>query len=139
REGELGTRETAITPALARTQGQVASIGGHRMGMNWLLSTVNGRSIAAHEGGTGGYSAFVALDRAAQRAVVLLSDTALISVGGLGPLGLHLLDPSVPLGAPRIAATADGKLIDALVGRRRLLSALVVELRRNGNALTNQA
>ena len=34
-EGQLGTRESAITPALAQTQKQVASVGGHRMGMNW--------------------------------------------------------------------------------------------------------
>ena len=43
-EGALGTRESAITPALARTQQQVASVGGHRMGINWNLYTVNGRT-----------------------------------------------------------------------------------------------
>ena len=46
-EGELGTRESAITPALARTQEQVADVGGHRMGMNWILSTGTGRTIVA--------------------------------------------------------------------------------------------
>jgi CubicO group peptidase (beta-lactamase class C family) len=34
-EGELGTRESAIGPALARTQQQIANVGGHKMGMNW--------------------------------------------------------------------------------------------------------
>jgi serine-type D-Ala-D-Ala carboxypeptidase/endopeptidase len=138
-EGELGTRETAITPALARTQRQVASVGGHAMGMNWMLLTVNGHAIVAHEGGTGGCSSFVALDSQRKRAVVLLRDTALISVRDFGSLGLHLLDPSMPVGAPRIAATADAKLIEALVGRYRLRSGLGVELRRKGNALTIQA
>ena len=138
-EGELGTRESAITPALARTQQQVASVGGHTMGMNWILSTVNGRTVVAHDGGTGGYSSFAAFDRAAKRAVVLLSDTALTSVGGFGTLGPHLLDPSVPVGAPRIVATADAKLIDALVGGYRLQSGLGMELRHKGNALTIQA
>jgi serine-type D-Ala-D-Ala carboxypeptidase/endopeptidase len=138
-EGELGVRESAITPALARTQQQVASVSGNTMGMNWILSTVNGRSIVAHAGGTGGYSAYVAFDRAAKRAVVLLSDTALTSLGGLGTIGPHLLDPSVLVGGPRIVAIADAKLIDALVGRYRLRSGLGLDLRHKGSALTIQA
>jgi serine-type D-Ala-D-Ala carboxypeptidase/endopeptidase len=69
----------------------------------------------------------------------LLSDTALTSVGGLGTLGRHLLDPSVPVGAPRFVATPDAKLIDALVGAYRLQSGLGMNLRRKGNMLTIQA
>src|SRR5262245_32500694 len=54
-EGQLGTRASQITPALARTQQQVASVGGHTMGMNWeFLSAANGRTIIMHPGGTGG-------------------------------------------------------------------------------------
>jgi D-alanyl-D-alanine-carboxypeptidase/D-alanyl-D-alanine-endopeptidase len=131
-EAELGTRDSEITPTLAQTQQQVARIGGHTMGMNWeILSTANianGHTIIMHGGGTGGYSSFVAFDRAAKRAVVLLSDAALTNLGGLVTLGLHLLDPSVPAGAPRIVATADAKLIDALVGRYRLQGGLGMEL-----------
>src|SRR5205085_5704664 len=61
------------------------------------------------------------------------------SVGGFGTLGPHLLDPAVPVGAPRIVATADAKLIDALVGGYRLQSGLGIDLRHKGNALTIQA
>ena len=138
-EGELGTRNSAITPALLQTQQQVATISGHTMGMNWILSTADGHTIVAHDGGTGGYTSFVAFDRAAKRAVVLLSDTALTSVGGFGTLGIHLLNPAVPVGAPRVVATADAKLIDALVGHYRLQSGLGMELRHKGKALTIQA
>ena len=142
-EGQLGTRESQITPALARTQQQVASVGGHTVGMNWEIlsdaNIVNGHTIIMHPGGTGGYSSFVAFDRAAKRAVVLLSDTALTDLGGLRMLGLYLFDPSQPAGAPRTAATADVKLIDALAGRYRLQNGLSVELRHKGNALTIQA
>jgi len=45
----------------------------------------------------------------------------------------------VPAGVPRIVATADARLIDALVGRYRLQSGLGADLRRKGNALTVQA
>lgn len=138
-EGQLGTRESAITPALARTQDQVASVGGHRMGMNWNLSTRNDHTRIAHEGGTGGYSSFAAFDRTAKRAVVLLSDTALTSIGGLGSLGSHLLDPASPVGTPRAVATAEAKLIDALAGKYRLQGGLGMELRHNTTGLTIQA
>ena len=138
-EGQLGTRESAITPALARTQEQVASVGGRRMGMNWNLSTRNGHTLISHEGGTGGYSSFAAFDRTAKRAVVLLSDTALTSIGGLGSLGWHLLDPSSPTGVPRVVATAGAKLIDAFIGKYRLQGGLGMELRHNGSSLTIQA
>jgi hypothetical protein len=69
----------------------------------------------------------------------LLCDTALTDLGGLHALALHLLDPSTPAGVPRTAATADAKLIDALVGRYRLQIGLGMELRRKDDALTIQA
>src|SRR5215467_7972513 len=102
-EGELGTRASAITPALERTQQQIANVGppGHTMGMNWVLRAAsNGHIFAAHEGGTGGYSSLVAFNREAKRGVVLLSDTKLTSVGGLGALAGHLFNPAVPAGTP---------------------------------------
>jgi D-alanyl-D-alanine-carboxypeptidase/D-alanyl-D-alanine-endopeptidase len=138
-EGQLGTRESAITPALARTQEQVADVDGHRMGMNWILSTRSGHMRMSHGGGTGGYSSFVGFDRTAKRAVVLLSDTALTSIGGLEAFGSHLLDSSSPAGAPRVVATADARLIDALVGKYRLQGGLGVELRHPAGGLTIQA
>lgn len=138
-EGELGTDDNAITPTLARTQEQVANVSGHRMAMNWLLSTVNGHTFVFHEGGTGGFSSFAGFDRAAKRAIVLLSDTALTSVGGLGQLGLHLLDSSRSSGAPRVVATADDKLLEALVGKYRLQGGLGIELRHKDSGLTIQA
>lgn len=138
-EGQLGTRASAITPALAKTQEQVANVDSHRMGMNWLLSVWSGRTLVMHEGGTGGSSSFAGFDRTAKRAVVLLSDTSLTSIVGLASVGLHLLDPSVLVGPPHVAATADAKLIDALVGKFRLAGGLGIELRHKADRLTIQA
>ena len=107
--------------------------------MNWNLSTRNGHTRIWHEGGTGGYSSFAGFDRTVKRAAVLLSDTALTASGGLGSLGSHLLDPSIPVGAPHVVATADAKLIDALVGKYRLRGSLGVELRHTAGHLTIQA
>ena len=138
-EAQLGKRNSAITQAMARTQVQIADVSGHRMGMNWMLLPVNGRTVTLHGGDTGGFSSFVALDRATKRGVVVLSDTSLVTVGGLGSVALHLLDTSVPIGAPRLVATADAKLIDALAGHYRLQSGLGLELRHKDKSLTIQA
>jgi serine-type D-Ala-D-Ala carboxypeptidase/endopeptidase len=139
-EGQLGMRDSSITPVLAQTQEQIAGVGSQATSMAWeILSTENGRTFVMHPGGTGGFSSFLAFDRAAKRGVVLLSDTALTEVGGLRRLGLHLLDPSLPAGTPRNPASAEVKLIDALVGRYRLRTGLGMELRRQGNKLTIQA
>lgn len=138
-EGQLGTRESAIGSALALTQEPVAKVGPATMAMNWVIRSANDRTILVHEGGTGGYSSVVAFEPAAKRGVVLLSDTSLVSVGGLGTLAGHLLNPSVPLGAPRIVATADAKLLDDLVGKYRFQSGLGIELRRKDSTLTIQA
>jgi CubicO group peptidase (beta-lactamase class C family) len=138
-EGQLGMRDSSITPVLVQTQEKIAGVGSQATSMAWeILSTENGRTFVMHPGGTGGFSSFLAFDRAAKRGVVLLSDTALTEVGGLRRLGLHLLDPSLPAGTPRNMATAEVTLIDALVGRYRLRTGLGVELRRRGNKLTIQ-
>jgi CubicO group peptidase (beta-lactamase class C family) len=135
-EGQLGMRDTSITPILARTQEQI----GEAAGMAWeILSTEDGRTIVMHPGGTGGFSTFFAIDRATRSGVVLLSDTALTEIGGLRRVGLHLLDPSLPIGTPRTVATAKVELIDALVGRYSLPFGLDMELRRKSNKLTIQA
>jgi CubicO group peptidase (beta-lactamase class C family) len=138
-QGQLGAAPPAIAPALALSQQPVNPGAQPPMAMNWMLASLNGRTWHAHEGGTGGFSSFVAFDRERGRGVVVLSDTALHSVGGLGSLGLHLADASVPLGKPRKAVPAPGELIDALVGKYRLEGGMEMTLAREGDALTIQA
>jgi hypothetical protein len=102
-----------------------------------VIAAIRGEEFARHL--AGGFSSFIAFDRATKRGVVVLSDTSLLTVGGLGSVALHLLDASVPIGAPRLVTTADGKLIDALAGHYRLQSGLGLELRHKDKALTIQA
>jgi serine-type D-Ala-D-Ala carboxypeptidase/endopeptidase len=107
------------------------------MGMHWFLSTANGRSSIAHDGGTGGYSSFAALDRAAKRSVVSLGDTALTSVGGFGrwerPAG-SLCSPPRATHRRERGHQADRRAL----GPCRLQSGLGMDLRHKPNALTIQ-
>ncbi len=104
-----------------------ASAPGAEMGMGWAIGQFGGRQALLHEGGTGGFSAFVAVERPAGRAVVLLSDTALHGVGGLQAVGLHLLGLG-PLPSPRKLAAPPAELLAALEGRYRLEGGLGLRL-----------
>jgi CubicO group peptidase (beta-lactamase class C family) len=105
------------------------------MAMNWMLMQVSGRTVLAHEGGTGGFSSFVSVDKARQRGVVILSDTTWNSIGSLGSLGLHLVDASLPLGKPRRLAAPPRELLDGLAGEYQLQGAMKMSLRHRDGTL----
>lgn len=109
------------------------------MAMNWMLMPVAGRTVLVHEGGTGGFSSFVSVDKGKRRGVVILSDTAWHSMGGLGSLGLHLVDASLPLGEPRRMATPPAELLEGLAGEYQLQGLMKMSLRRREGKLYFQA
>tara|TARA_R110002020_G_scaffold13691_16_gene49073 strand:+ start:251 stop:1627 length:1377 start_codon:yes stop_codon:yes gene_type:complete len=138
-QGQLGDAPEALQPVLDLSQQPAWTSGQPTMAMNWIIAPLNGRPVHVHEGGTGGFSSLVAFDREAGRGVVVLSDTALHSLGGLGSIGLHLLDPAVPVGPPRKTTPAPAALVDALVGDYELQGGMKLTLRRKGEALEIQA
>jgi len=136
-QGLLGWTDAAITPALELAQQPVSA--DPPFAMNWMLVPLGGRSVRVHEGGTGGFSAFVAVDHERQRGAVILSDTAWHSLGGLSSLGLHLLDEEVPMGAARKQIAPPQELLDALVGDWQLHGAMKITLRQRDGRLFVQA
>ena len=70
----------------------------------------------------------MAFDPEKQRGVVILADTAMTSLGGLGNMAMHLLDDQIPLDAPRTVARPDKKLLAALTGTWQLEGGPQVEL-----------
>jgi hypothetical protein len=137
-EAELGRLPSSITPALLKSQVPLASTPPP-MAMNWMIVTVAGRRILTCEGSTGGFSSFVALDPDRKQGVVLLADTALSNLGGLAPLGLSLLDDSVPSpGFPRRPVPAGSLLLQGLVGRYLLPGGAKVAIALKDGALNAQ-
>ena len=136
-QGELGKPATSITPALKLSQQEVSKTPP--MAMNWMLMPVADHIVHVHEGGTGGFSSFVAFDNTRQRGVVILSDTAWHSLGSLGTLGLHLVDESFPLGKPRRTVKPPADLLDGLVGNYTVGEAMKMKLTRKEDALVIQA
>ncbi|MGY0505095.1 serine hydrolase [Luteimonas sp. e5] len=136
-QGNLGLRDAGISPALELAQQPLGT--EPPMAMNWMLAKANGRTVHMHEGGTGGFSSFVSVDRERQRGVVILSDTTWNSIGSLGSLGLHLVDPAFPLGKPRKLAMPPADLLEALQGEYRLQSGLAMTLCQRDGRLFVQA
>jgi serine-type D-Ala-D-Ala carboxypeptidase/endopeptidase len=137
-QAQLGQKDAPVAAAIAATQAPLANDAGVPIAMNWMLTTVNGRSLHFHEGGTGGFSSLIGFDRARGRGVVLLCDTAWTSLGGLADLGLHLMDPAQPAPGPRRVATPEPAQLEALVGEYTL-GGLALTVRRKGDALFVQA
>jgi hypothetical protein len=81
----------------------------------------------------------VAFDLKTRRGVVVLSDTALTSIGGLGTLGNHLLDARLPLGKARKTATPDPALLAAIAGDYAMLPGLDMQLTVERGRLFAQA
>lgn len=109
---QLDRSESTTAKRMRMTQQPLAN----GWGMNWSLPRARGRSLVTHEGGTGGFSSLVTLDIPAQRAVVILADTALVSLGGLADLGVSLVGIDVPVRGPRVTQPAPPALTKALLG-----------------------
>jgi CubicO group peptidase (beta-lactamase class C family) len=50
--------------------------GAHRVGYAWITQEYQGHTLTVHNGRTGGFASTITLDRAEQRAVIILSNTA---------------------------------------------------------------
>lgn len=136
-QGQLGQVNSPVTAALRLSQTRL--LAQPPMAMNWMLARLGDRVIHLHEGGTGGFSAWLAFDVTRNQGVVVLSDTSWTTLGGLSNLGMHLLDASRPLDAPRRDIPADPALLDALAGEYQLPGGLRMTVRRHGDALEVQA
>lgn len=138
----LGYIKSPLAPAMAamlkvrRPTGQP----GLEVALGWHIWTTNGKEIVWHNGGTGGYRAFMGFDPKARIGVAVLSNT--FTAVGVDDIGRHLLDASVPLMKPpkeHQQVTVDPKLFDAYVGNYQLAPNFVIAITRDGDHLFAQA
>jgi serine-type D-Ala-D-Ala carboxypeptidase/endopeptidase len=143
-QGQFGGAAKPLDADFRMTHAAVANDAKAPIAMHWMLASLNGRTFLAHEGGTGGFSSFVAFDPERKFGVVILSDTALHERGGLGSLGLHLLDPKVPLGKPHTGESVptlvlSAEELNAYAGEYPLMPNFALTVRVDGSTLTAQA
>jgi serine-type D-Ala-D-Ala carboxypeptidase/endopeptidase len=133
-QAQAGITSGPWSAAMQRTQ-QPLTQG---FGMNWLVQSAQGRSFVAHEGGTGGFSSLVMVEPQAKRAVVMLSDTALADLGGLGDVASALMGFPRTVGKPRVQQPMPAELRKAMEGEWDL-SGMPVRIWTEGGKLMAQA
>ncbi len=97
-QAQLGLRDSELAGPMRATQETTAD---HQrpdlpMGLGWFHAALPGKRIVQHAGSAPGFSAYVGMDLEHRRGVVVLAN----SDHDVTNLGLHLLDPYVPLYTP---------------------------------------
>ena len=97
-EANLGLAPSPLGGAMRATHETTADrqLPDLPMGLGWFHATYLGERLVAHGGATEGFTAYVALDLARNKGVVILSN----SDDDVQNLAIHLLVPSVPLFQP---------------------------------------
>ncbi|MQA83603.1 MAG: serine hydrolase [Streptosporangiales bacterium] len=83
-----GAMLDGTAPGAAAAQPRFDVEENERIGLGWFTTKRGDREITWHNGGTGGFRSFIGLDRAADRAVVVLGNTD----RDVDDIGLRLLD-----------------------------------------------
>ncbi len=116
------------------------SIPATRIGLIWMTRDTDGTRVVWHNGETGGYHAFVGFDPDRQVGVVILAN----SPAGADDIGLHLLDPRVPITPPpppaprRVAVQLTTAQLQRYVGRYQLAPGAVLTVTLRADALYGQ-
>ncbi len=93
----LGLIDSPLAKALAAThEPREPGRGKNQIGFAWQISPNHGKTLTWHNGGTAGYHAFIGLDLAAKRGVVILANSA----NSIDDIGFHLLDLESALTKP---------------------------------------
>jgi hypothetical protein len=135
-EANLGLRASPLTAVMASTHvtGADKLLPDLELGLGWQQSTFLGNRYVWHNGTTGGYAAFVGLDPAKTRGVVVLSNSS----ADITNIGFHLLESSIPVSMPEPlkefkAVKVESRLFDACVGKYRLEpTGVVLSFSREG-------
>jgi D-alanyl-D-alanine-carboxypeptidase/D-alanyl-D-alanine-endopeptidase len=130
----LGRRDGRLGRAIAATHTPRHRIdAGLRVGLGWQILRHGGREMLLHDGGTGGSSSFIGLDKTRRTAIVVLSN----SEPGIQDIGLHFLNRRLPLAPPdprRDIALAP-EVLDRYVGVYRLAEDVLLTVTRTAKGL----
>lgn len=91
-----GNSDTSLKPAFEKMLERPGEISqGQSISMGWFITDLGQGDIIWHNGGTGGFRSFVGYDKLSGNGVVVLSNMA--TLAGIDDIGMHLLNPSLPL------------------------------------------
>lgn len=111
-----------------------------RIGLAWITLKPFDIPIIWHNGGTGGYHSFIGFDAAGTHGIVILSN----STTSIDDIGLHMLEPKIPLSVPTVIKTrteiaVDPAKLDAYVGVFELAPGFSLAITKEEGSLFAQA
>jgi CubicO group peptidase (beta-lactamase class C family) len=106
-----------------------------RIGLGWHVIGRDTSTVYWHNGGTGGYHAFIGFDARRRFGVVVLSN----STESIDDIGFHVLSAGSPLAAVRVAVTLPAGSLEAYVGGYQLAPGFVLSIRKVDDDLLAQA
>ena len=142
-DASLDANHRPLGKVMARTREprHDADRPGNSIGLGWHIVDAFGTTLKWHNGGTGGYRAFIGIDENRRRGIVILSNSTISP----DDIAFHLLEPKIPLDlpaappAPRKEIALDPSRLDALVGVYELAPNFRITITKEGNALYGQA
>ena len=137
----LAYTETPLAPAMAAMLKVRRDNGSGEVALAWFLDKHAGVEIISHSGSTGGYQSFIGYEPKARVGVVVLSNTG--TGAGIEDIGIHLLNPRVPLLDGKALAPPkerkqiplDSDVLDRYVGRYRFPSGQLATVTRESGYL----
>ncbi len=132
----MGLVHTPLDSAFRLTEAIEFDAGpGMRIGLGWHVIGPDSSAVIWHNGGTGGYHAFIGFDPRRRVGVVVLSNSTL----SIDDIGFHILNPALPLQTVRAAIAMPAESLDAYVGTYQLAPTFAIAVRREGASLVAQA
>jgi D-alanyl-D-alanine-carboxypeptidase/D-alanyl-D-alanine-endopeptidase len=138
----IGIEKSPLAPSMAAMTAVRRPTGNPNLeiALGWHIWTRDGHEIIWHNGRTGGYRTWIGFDPKSRTGVVVLSNAA--TNAGPDDIGLHLLDPAVPLLQPakeRHEVKVDAAVLEKYTGRYQLAPNFIITVTRDGDQLFAQA
>jgi D-alanyl-D-alanine-carboxypeptidase/D-alanyl-D-alanine-endopeptidase len=132
----LGITKTGLYPAMQLSHKVTTKEGiAQKVALGWHIVKAGDKEILAHSGGTGGYRTFTAFNPAEKKGVVVMTNSAT----GIDDIGVHLLNPTVPLKAIDKTVTVDATTLEKYVGKYELMPNFILTVTRENAQLNAQA
>ncbi len=126
---------TAFDTMLARTR----PAGNDAIGLGWFITDTGAGEVVWHNGMTNGFRSFAGFERNSGNGVVVLSN--MVTEAGIEDIGMHLLDPALPLREqpkPRTAVEIDPAILPNYAGDYVMAPGVVMSITTEDNKLFAQ-
>jgi CubicO group peptidase (beta-lactamase class C family) len=136
----MGKTKSKLYPAMQLSHKNSRVAGANPIvGLGWHVTAYPDAEIIWHNGGTGGYRTFAGFTSTGDKGVVVLTN----STASIDDIGIHLLNPKVPLNAanpaPAEAVAVDAEILQSYVGQYELAPGFILTVTREGTQLKVQA